>query len=182
VVAALLASELGAQAALDTLRSPSGRYAYVDHHINPSAGRLVVLTRNLKPVAELEGWSLGVLANDVVLYQRNQVHFNAPAYPVEIRTFDPGTRRDVRLWTSNGVTARLVDSVSIDRSRGTASFRVEIGEATVVDVVCRDVETRRPRCVQTKRAEGLVVIPSGAPQARRRGIAAVPVERPGCLL
>src|SRR5689334_22836418 len=49
----LVGRELRAQPTADTVRSPTGRYRFTDRHINPSAGTLVVLTREGETIAEL---------------------------------------------------------------------------------------------------------------------------------
>ena len=61
----------------------TGRNILIDTHINPSAGRLIVLSRDRTPVTELPGWPLAVAADDVVVYHRNSTHF-APTHSVEV--------------------------------------------------------------------------------------------------
>jgi len=70
---------------------------FLDTHLNPSAGILVVLSRALQPVAELEGWLLRTLPAGVVLYHRNQVHF-ASTHPVELWTWNAVDGRDRLLY------------------------------------------------------------------------------------
>ena len=156
VAALLLGARLPAQA-VDTTRTPSGRYIYVDHHVNPSAGRLVVLTKRLTRIAELPGWLLGIVGDDVALYHRNQVHF-APTHAVELWTYDPVTRRDTRLYPARleDIDSRLRDSVTIDRVRRTVEFRIERGTAdrsasstpSFIVVRCERVATTRQRCAE----------------------------------
>jgi hypothetical protein len=73
------------------------RYLYLDSHINPSAGRLVVISKDLRVVRGLNGWALTVLANDSVILQHNQVHF-APTHRLEISMFDPRSGRQKRIY------------------------------------------------------------------------------------
>lgn len=102
-------------------------YIYVDTHINPSAGSLRVLSRDSALVVALPGWLLGVLPNHVVLYHRNQVHF-APTHSAEVWTWDPATRRDVRLYPNRpwgSVRRAYVDTVrAIYQRVGAEWFRV----------------------------------------------------------
>jgi hypothetical protein len=147
----LVGNELGAQPMPDTVRSPTGRYLFTDTHINPSAGTLVVLARDRSKVAELPGWFLAAMGNDVVIYHRNQVHF-APTHALEIWTYDPVTRRDARLYPArepaSGTDSRLLDSVVVDRARHTATFRVERNGGQIT-VRCRAVGTNGSRCDET---------------------------------
>ena len=64
------------------------RYLYLDTHYNPSAGGLIVLTRDLEPEAVLWGWFLFALPGGGVVYHRSQVHF-APTHPLELGLYDP---------------------------------------------------------------------------------------------
>lgn len=77
--------------------SHSRRNVFVDTHINPSAGEIVVLTPSLVRVTTLPGWVVRVLPTDVLVYEKNQVHF-APTHSAELWTWDPVTRRDTRLY------------------------------------------------------------------------------------
>jgi hypothetical protein len=45
---------------------------YVDHHVNPSAGRLAVLTSDLKRSRTFRGGWLGIVGDGVGIYHRNQ--------------------------------------------------------------------------------------------------------------
>lgn len=104
----------------------TARHVFLDTHINPSAGRIIVLTRDLKRVIALEGWVLRVLPGDVVLYHRNSVHF-APTHWVELWTWDPATGRDRPLYPSappDSLRRAYVDSVrSVYRRVGEPWFR-----------------------------------------------------------
>jgi hypothetical protein len=73
-----------------------GRY-FLDTHINPSAGCVLILSREMKLEASLYGWLLGRLGTEAVIYHRSEVHF-APVHPAEIALYDLGTKRDVTLF------------------------------------------------------------------------------------
>jgi hypothetical protein len=75
----------------------TARHILIDTHVNPSAGVLVVLSRALEPVAELDGWLLRVMSAGVVLYHRSQVHF-AATHPVELWTWNEETGRHALLY------------------------------------------------------------------------------------
>lgn len=74
-----------------------GSRLFLDIHINPSAGCLMVLSPDLKLEASLYGWLLGQLGADLLVYHRSQIHF-APVHPAEIALYDLRTRRDVTLF------------------------------------------------------------------------------------
>jgi hypothetical protein len=59
-----------------------GRY-FLDTHINPSAGCVLILSREMKLEGSLYGWLVGRLGTETVIYHRSQIHF-APVHPAEI--------------------------------------------------------------------------------------------------
>ncbi|HTT33152.1 MAG TPA: hypothetical protein VMH48_06090 [Methylomirabilota bacterium] len=74
-----------------------GGRLFLDTHINPSAGCLLVLSPDLKLEASLYGWMVGRLGNDVLIYERSQVHF-APVHPTEIAVYDLRSKRDATIF------------------------------------------------------------------------------------
>ena len=78
------------------IRSGGGRL-FLDTHINPSAGCLLAVSPDLKLEATLDGWLLGPLGNDLLIYERSQVHF-APVHPTEIAVYDLRTKRDATIF------------------------------------------------------------------------------------
>jgi hypothetical protein len=72
-------------------------FIYVASHINPSAERLIVLSRNLKVVRALSGWKLAMLPDETVVYHRSQIHF-APTHSLEISVFNPVTRIEKQIY------------------------------------------------------------------------------------
>jgi hypothetical protein len=82
----------------------SGDHVFVDTHLNPSAGTLLVLTRALVPLATLKGWSELLLPNGSVVYQKNTVHF-APTHPAELHLFDPHTGRNAAVYPTQPYAA-----------------------------------------------------------------------------
>ena len=69
---------------------------YIDTHLNPSAGGLVVVDKDLKTVSVLFGWLIKILPDESVIYHRGQVHF-APTHPAELWVYDRNGR-DRRLY------------------------------------------------------------------------------------
>jgi hypothetical protein len=72
-------------------------FIYVASHINPSAERLIVLSRNLKVVRALSGWKLAMLPDETIVYHRSQIHF-APTHSLEISVFNPVTRIEKQIY------------------------------------------------------------------------------------
>jgi hypothetical protein len=74
-----------------------GSRFFLDTHINPSAGCLLILSEDMKLQASLNGWMLGHVGEDAVIYHKSEIHF-APVHPAEIALYDLRTRRDVTLF------------------------------------------------------------------------------------
>jgi hypothetical protein len=90
-----------------------GDHLLVDTHRTPSAGTLLVLDRNLRPVATLKGWSQVVVSGGKLVYHRNMVHF-AATHPAELWIFDPATGGDTMLYPTipyQDVRRRYVEQV-----------------------------------------------------------------------
>ena len=186
---AMAAEGIPIESVIAVHRTP--RHILVDTHINPSAGTIVVLSRDWKPVTTLPGWVLRVLPGGTILYHRNNVHF-APTHWAELWTWDPETSRDTRLypnppWDSirrayvdtvkaiyrragpawfkannhhmdaERFDTRLGDTVVVSPSGGALAFAIAFGggegspaatPSLDVAVACRDVGTKRQRCVE----------------------------------
>src|SRR5215472_319244 len=81
----------------------SGGRLFLDTHINPSAGCLLVLSSDLKLDASLYGWLMGQLGADLFIYQRSEVHF-APVHPTEIALYDLRSSRDEAIFPPKALT------------------------------------------------------------------------------
>jgi hypothetical protein len=145
---------------------------YLDLHINPSAGALIVLSEDLTVRARLDGWSALILAEGRVLYQNSLVHF-APAHAGSVSLYDPHTGRDVRVYPAQPDS--LDAQPWVDRSIGTieltAPNRIRIpvreqavalgpdnrgvasGPARDLYVVC-DISGGTPACVVEPKKNG----------------------------
>ena len=65
-------------------------YFYLGGRNSPSAGKVLVLSRELVFQTALSGWPLQVLSNDAVVFHQSQVHF-ASVHAAEIAIYDPHT-------------------------------------------------------------------------------------------
>jgi hypothetical protein len=78
------------------IQSAGGRFL-LETHINPSAGCLLVLSPDLKLEADLDGWLLGQLGGNLLVYRRSEVHF-AAVHPAEIALYDLRSKRDAVIF------------------------------------------------------------------------------------
>lgn len=70
---------------------------FIDTHVNPSAGCLIVLSSNLSFKTSLSGWLLGLLGTDYAIFEASEVHF-APVHPLHIEVYDLKRNRTVELY------------------------------------------------------------------------------------
>jgi hypothetical protein len=73
------------------------RVSLLGLHRTPSAGGIVVLDSDLRAVMTLDGYSPRLLANDIVLFKGNMVHF-APFHQESLWTYEPGMQRSVQMF------------------------------------------------------------------------------------
>lgn len=81
----------------------------LETHINPSAGCALIVSRELKLEATLDGWVLGHFDDGTIIYHRSQVHF-AAVHPAEIAVFLEKTKKDFVIYPpkpESPVRARL---------------------------------------------------------------------------
>jgi hypothetical protein len=74
-----------------------GSTVLVTAHVNPSAACTLVLDRALVLRAVLAGWPMAALPDGRVVYQRNQIHFQA-VHPLGLGLFDPARLADTPLY------------------------------------------------------------------------------------
>jgi hypothetical protein len=156
--------------ALRIARRPG--FVYLDLHVNPSAGRIVVLSEDLKVQRSLDGWSSLILQDGRVLYRNSMVHF-APAHPGSVSLYDP------RSGAAVGVYPLTPDPASgaefVDRRIGTIEMAgptqirmavseqnvklgpdnkgVPVGVARDATVTC-DISKPTPVCVVQPKEKG----------------------------
>jgi len=75
----------------------SAGHLFLNTHINPSAGCVLVLSAELKLQVSLYGWVVGHLGEDALVYHRSEVHF-APVHPAEIAIYDLRSKRDITIF------------------------------------------------------------------------------------
>jgi hypothetical protein len=146
---------------------------YLDLHVNPSAGALIVLSENLTMRKRLDGWSALILPDGRVVYRHNTVHF-APAHPGSVSLYDPRSGRDVRLyptkpaetlvggrWTDRSISrveqldaSRIrFDAREQDVTLGQTDGSALSGPARELSVTC-DVSRQVPTCTARTRETG----------------------------
>jgi hypothetical protein len=107
--------------------SHTSQYVLLDTHRTPSAGRLLVLSRSLQPVASLDGWLAAALPGGRIVYHHSLTHF-APTHPAELWVVDPFTGRNDRLYPTQPygrVRRAYIEQVRAIYARvGEAWFRV----------------------------------------------------------
>ena len=69
----------------------------IDTRINPSAGCVLILSRDLKLEHSLYGWVLGNFKDGSIVYHRSQIHF-ATVHPAEIAVYNPATNKDFTVF------------------------------------------------------------------------------------
>jgi hypothetical protein len=69
----------------------------LDTHINPSAGCLIILERNLAFRNALYGWYLAAASDGQIVFQRSEVHFTT-VHPAELALYDLKTNRETPLF------------------------------------------------------------------------------------
>jgi hypothetical protein len=108
---------------------------YLDLHINPSAGALIVLSEDLTVRARLYGWSSLILPDGRALYENSMVHF-APAHPGSVSLYDPHTGRDVRVYPAQpdswDAHPRIDRSIRAIELIATNRIRIPVREQSIV--------------------------------------------------
>ncbi len=99
-----------------------GRWFYLDTHLTPSAGILLVLAPDLMVRKRLAGWSSLILPDGRVAYEHSMTHF-APVHPGSISLYDPNTDCDVRLYPPKPDPEIGTSERMMDRAIGGVAFR-----------------------------------------------------------
>lgn len=77
--------------------SYSENYFYLDTHINPSAGYLILLSKDLTFAGGLCGWLKAITEDEMIIYHNNQIHF-APTHYTELSLYNPATKADRKIY------------------------------------------------------------------------------------
>jgi len=72
-------------------------FIYIDTHVNPSAGCVIVLSSNLSLKAALSGWLIGLLGSDYAIVRGSEVHFMS-VRPMHIEVYDLKRNRLAELY------------------------------------------------------------------------------------
>lgn len=72
-------------------------WIFLDLHMTPSAGELLVLSPDFKVRRRLNGWSALILPDGRMVYENNMVHF-APYHPAAATLYDPDADREFKLY------------------------------------------------------------------------------------
>src|SRR5437867_11113123 len=106
---------------------PAKAYLYISTHLNPSAGNMFVLTRDLKVQRELYGYPEAVLASDSIVFHNSQIHF-APTHIAELSVYDPIREIEIRIYPPMKPDAARLDFIGRVRAayaaRGADWFRI----------------------------------------------------------
>lgn len=77
-------------------------WVFLDLHMTPSAGELVVLSSDLEVRRRLNGWSSLILPDGRVIYENSMVHF-APYHPGAATLYDPVNDREFTLYPAGPI-------------------------------------------------------------------------------
>ncbi len=75
----------------------SKNYFYIYTHINPSAGYLIILDKDLSFAGGVFGWLEAVFIEDSIIYHNNQIHF-APTHYSELSLYNISTKVDQKIY------------------------------------------------------------------------------------
>jgi hypothetical protein len=142
-----------------------GNWIYLDTHLTPSAGAMLIVSNDLRRVQRVYGWTELLLPDGRLVYHNSMVHF-APFHPGSVSLYDPNTGRDVRLYPVRPDPQgpvwkdRAILSVT---AAGKGRIRIDVQEQDVtltqdnraqpkgpkrtLDVIC-NLATRTPVCQQ----------------------------------
>jgi hypothetical protein len=85
----------------------------IDTHINPSAGCVLILNRDLSFSAGLWGWVLGSI-NGQLIVQEDMVHF-APTHSARLFVYDPHRKKATHIYPPENDPARQEFSAALRR-------------------------------------------------------------------
>ena len=70
---------------------------YIETHLNPSAGCVIVLSAALTFKTALDGWTLGFIGADYAVIRGSEVHFMA-VHPLHVGVYDVKRNREVPVY------------------------------------------------------------------------------------
>ncbi len=75
----------------------SPKFFFLKGHDNPSAGRVLVLSKELVFQTALDGWPLATFENDTLVFHKSQMHF-APIHAAEVAIYDPHMGKQEQIY------------------------------------------------------------------------------------
>jgi hypothetical protein len=110
----------GPQTQLDCIGSAinlerSAYWYYLDLHLNPSAGCLVVLNHDLTVNGTLTGFTAAHFKSGLLVYQGNAVHF-AAVHPLTLFLYDPVTRKSKQIYPQESDPLRAEFSKGLEKA------------------------------------------------------------------
>jgi hypothetical protein len=75
----------------------NGDWYYLDLHLTPSAGCVVILNHDLTVHQTLTGWTVAFLKSGLVVYEGNMVHF-APVHAETLFLYDPVAQQSQQIY------------------------------------------------------------------------------------
>jgi hypothetical protein len=75
----------------------NGDWYYIDLHMGPSAGCLIVLNHDLSVHETLTGWSMAHFKSGLVVYEGSMIHFS-PIEPMTLFVYDPVANRSETIY------------------------------------------------------------------------------------
>jgi hypothetical protein len=87
-------------AAAERIREHAG-LIYLDTHLSPSAGCLLVLDSALSVMIVRNGFLLGAIGSDYAIVERSEIHFQA-IHPLRIEAYDLKNQRSIALYPPEG--------------------------------------------------------------------------------
>jgi hypothetical protein len=89
-----------------------GRRVYLDTHLTPSAGCVLVLDQRLQIASTLCGWIIGYVGDRFAVVRESEIHFEFPEGQLALSVYDAATDRATPLYPVAGdPTVRAFDIV-----------------------------------------------------------------------
>lgn len=91
-----------------------GSAIYIETHLTPSAGCVIVLSTELKLRNALSGWLVGMMAPDLAIVRKSEIHF-APIHAVRLEAYDAARDRATLLFPPPQAPLRAEISAALKR-------------------------------------------------------------------
>jgi len=91
-----------------------GGWYYLNLHLNPSAGCLLILNGDLSVSQTLPGWTAAFFSSGLLIWTGNTVHF-ADVHPETLWLYDPATQKSTQLYPQKNDPLRDAFSTRLER-------------------------------------------------------------------